>query len=160
MRKITKKQMLIFIIVSIVLLGIGFIGGFYTKILIDEDQLIKEKEKQTSLSALISESEITKLIEKIEKDEADYGDNYQEFKTYNPYVYKKEPDRIYFKSSKIGAFYVFEKEDKNYEHLLEVIEDRMHYSVIDDFNLNCFAPDSINTMMTSGENYIIFDYNN
>ena len=43
MRKITKKQMLIFIIVSIVLLGIGFIGGFYTKILIDEDQLIKEK---------------------------------------------------------------------------------------------------------------------
>ena len=113
MRKITKKQMLIFIIVSIVLLGIGFIGGFYTKILIDEDQLIKEKEKQTSLSALISESEITKLREKIEKDEADYGDNYQEFKTYNPYVYKKEPDRIYFKSSKIGAFYVFEKEDKN-----------------------------------------------
>ena len=156
MRKITKKQMLIFIIVSIVLLGIGFIGGFYTKILIDEDQLIKEKEKQTS----ISESEITKLREKIEKDEADYGDNYQEFKTYNPYVYKKEPDRIYFKSSKIGAFYVFEKEDKNYEHLLEVIEDRMHYSVIDDFNLNCFAPDSINTMMTSGENYIIFDYDN
>ena len=160
MRKITKKQMLIFIIVSIVLLGIGFIGGFYTKILIDEDQLIKEKEKQTSLSALISESEITKLREKIEKDEADYGDNYQEFKTYNPYVYKKEPDRSYFKSSKIGAFYVFEKEDKNYEHLLEVIEDRMHYSVIDDFNLNCFAPDSINTMMTSGENYIIFDYDN
>ena len=160
MRKITKKQMLIFIIVSIVLLGIGFIGGFYTKILIDEDQLIKEKEKQTSLSALISESEITKLREKIEKDEADYGDNYQEFKTYNPYVYKKETDRIYFKSSKIGAFYVFEKEDKNYEHLLEVIEDRMHYSVIDDFNLNCFAPDSINTMMTSGENYIIFDYDN
>ena len=160
MRKITKKQMLIFIIVSIVLLGIGFIGGFYTKILIDEDQLIKEKEKQTSLSVLISESEITKLREKIEKDEADYGENYQEFKTYNPYVYKKEPDRIYFKSSKIGAFYVFEKEDKNYEHLLEVIEDRMHYSVIDDFNLNCFAPDSINTMMTSGENYIIFDYDN
>lgn len=160
MRKITKKQMLIFIIVSIVLLGIGLIGGFYTKILIDEDQLIKEKEKQTSLSALISESEITKLREKIEKDEADYGENYQEFKTYNPYVYKKEPDRIYFKSSKIGAFYVFEKEDKNYEHLLEVIEDRMHYSVIDDFNLNCFAPDSINTMMTSGENYIIFDYDN
>ena len=160
MRKITKKQMLIFIIVSIVLLGIGFIGGFYTKILIDEDQLIKEKEKQTSLSALISESEIIKLREKIEKDEADYGENYQEFKTYNPYVYKKEPDRIYFKSSKIGAFYVFEKEDKNYEHLLEVIEDRMLYSVIDDFNLNCFAPDSINTMMTSGENYIIFDYDN
>lgn len=160
MKKTTKKQIVIFIIVSIVLLGIGFIGGFYTKILIDEAQLIKEKEKQASLSALMSESEINKLREAIKKDEVDYGDNYQEFKTYNPYVYKKEPDRIYFKSSKIGAFYVFEKEDENYEHLLEVIEDRMHYSVIDDYNLNCFAPDSINTMMTSGENYIIFDYDN
>lgn len=160
MRKLTKKQIIIFIIVSIVLLGIGFIGGFYTKILMDEAQLIKEEEKQTSLAALMSESEINQLKEKIKKDEEDYGDNYQEFKTYNPYVYKKEPDRIYFKSSKIGAFYVFEKEDENYEHLLEVIEDRMHYSVIDDYNLNCFAPDSINKMMTSGENYIIFDYDN
>ena len=159
MRKLTKKQIIICIIVSIVLLGIGFIGGFYTKILMEEAQLIKEKEKQTSLATLMSKSEINQLKEKIERDEADYGDNYKEFRTY-PYVYKKEPDRIYFKSSKIGAFYVFEKEDENYEHLLEVIEDRMYYSVIDDYNLNCFAPDSINTMMTSGENYIIFDYDN
>ena len=52
---------------------------------------------------------------------------------------------------------MFDKEDENYEHLLEVVEDRMHYSVIDDYNLNCFTPVSINTMMTSGENYIIFD---
>ena len=160
MKKFTKKTIIIFIIVSIVLLGIGFIGGFYTKILMEEAQLIKEKEKQTSLAALMSESEINQLKEKIEKDEADYGDNYQKFNTYNPYVYKKEPDRIYFKSSKIGAFYVFEKEDENYEHLLEVVEDRMYYSVIDDYNLNCFTPDSINKMMTSGENYIIFDYDN
>lgn len=55
---------------------------------------------------------------------------------------------------------MFEKEDINYKHLLEVVEDRMHYSVIDDYNLYCFAPDSINTMMTSGKNYIIFDYDN
>lgn len=160
MKKFTKKTMIIFIIVSIVLIGLGFIGGFYTKILMDEAQLIKEKEKQTSLAALMPESEINRLKEKIEKDETDYGDNYQEFNTYSPYVYNKEPDRIYFKSSKIGAFYVFDKEDENYEHLLEVVEDRMHYSVIDDYNLNCFTPVSINTMMTSGENYIIFDYDN
>lgn len=160
MKKFTKKTMIIFITVSIVLIGLGFIGGFYTKILMDEAQLIKEKEKQTSLAALMPESEINRLKEKIEKDETDYGDNYQEFNTYNPYVYKKEPDRIYFKSSKIGAFYMFDKEDENYEHLLEVVEDRMHYSVIDDYNLNCFTPVSINTMMTSGENYIIFDYDN
>lgn len=160
MKKFTKKTMIIFITVSIVLIGLGFIGGFYTKILMDEAQLIKEKEKQTSLAALMPESEINRLKEKIEKDETDYGDNYQEFNTYNPYVYKKEPDRIYFKSSKIGAFYMFDKEDENYEHLLEVVEDRMHYSVIDDYNLNCFTPVSINTMMTSGKNYIIFDYDN
>lgn len=155
-----NKKVVIGIIVSILLLGLGFIGGFCTKTLIDEAQLIKEKEKQMSLTALMSESEISQLKEKIEKDEAEYGDNYQEFKTYNPYIYKKEPDKIYFKSSKIGAFYMFEKNDENYKHLLEVIEDRMHYSVIDDYNLNCFAPDSINTMMLSGENYIIFDYDN
>lgn len=160
MKKFTKKTMIISIIISIILLIIGFVGGFYTKILIDEAQLIKEKEKQTSLAALMSESEISQLKEKIEKDEADYGNDYQKISTYYPSVYKKEPDRIYFKSSKIGAFYAFEKEDENFKHLLEVVEDRMHYSVIDDYNLNCFTPDSINKMMTSGENYIIFDYDN
>ena len=156
----TRKTIIIFIILSIVLIGIGFAGGFYTKTLMDEAQLIKEKEKQTSLAALMSKNEINQLKEKIEKDEADYGDDYQKFSTYNPYIYKKEPDRIYFKSSKIGAFYVFDKEDENYKHLLEVVEDRMYYSVIDDYNLNCFTPDSINTMMTSEQNYVVFDYNN
>lgn len=62
MKKFRKKTIIIFIIVSIVLLGIGFIGGFYTKILIDEAQLIKEKEKQTSLASLMSESEINQCI--------------------------------------------------------------------------------------------------
>ena len=160
MKKFTKKTIIISIIISIILLIIGFVGGFYTKILIDEAQLIKEKEKQTSLAALMSESEISQLKEKIEKDEADYGNDYQKISTYYPSVYKKEPDRIYFKSSKIGAFYAFEKDDENFKHLLEVVEDRMHYSVIDDYNLSCFTPDSINKMMTSGENYIIFDYDN
>lgn len=160
MKKLNKKQIFIAIIVSIVLLGIAFISGFYTKILIDENKIIKEKEKQTSLAKLMSESEINKLKETIKIDETDYGDKYQKFETYNPQVYKRKPDRIYFKSSKIGAFYVFEKDDENYEHLLEVVEDRMHYSVIDDYNLNCFTPDSINKMMTSGKNYIIFDYDN
>lgn len=155
-----KKQIIIFSIISVVLIGISFLGGFYTKVYMDNVQLIKEKEKQSSLKAAMSENEINQLKETIERDELDYGDNYQKFETYNPNVYKKEPDRIYFKSSKIGAFYVFEKNDDNYKHLLEVAEDRMHYSVIDDYNLNCFTPVSINNMMTSGENYIIFDYDN
>lgn len=50
MIKLTKKQIIIFIVSSIILLGIGFVSGFYTKIIIDENQLIKEKEKQTKLS--------------------------------------------------------------------------------------------------------------
>ena len=160
MKKFTKKTIIIFIIIGIILLGVGFIGGFYTKTSMDEAQLIKEKEKQTSIAALMSESEISQLKAKIEKDEEDYGNDYQKISTYYPSAYKKEPDRIYFKSSKIGAFYVFEKDDENFKHLLEVVEDRMHYSVIDDYNLNCFTPDSINKMMTSEKNYIIFDYDN
>ena len=73
------KTIIIFIILSIVLIVIGFAGGFYTKTLMDEAQLIKEKEKQTSLAALMSKNEINQLKEKIEKDEADYGDDYQKF---------------------------------------------------------------------------------
>ena len=160
MKKLNKKQIIIYMVIIIALLGIGFSSGYYTKILIDQNKLIKENEKQTSLSKLITKEEINKLKETIEKDEADYQNNYQEFKNDNPYIYKKDPDRIYFKSSKIGAFYVFEKDDENYKHLLEVVEDRMHYSVMDDYNLNCFKPDSINKMMVSGENYIILDYDN
>jgi len=104
------------------------------------------------------EEKYSSLKAQVEKDEADYGDNYQKFT--NTYAYKKEPDRIYFKSSDKNGFYLFEKDDENYEHLLEVSEDRMAYSVMQDFNLWCFTPDSINTMMTSGDNYIIFDYDN
>ena len=97
MNKLTKKQIVLLIIINIVLIGLGFIGGFYTKILIDEARLIEEKEKQTSLAKLMSKKEIDQLKETIKKDEEDNGDKYQEF-TYNPYVYKREPDKIYFKS--------------------------------------------------------------
>ena len=106
-----------------------------------------------------SQKEISELKAQIEKDEADYGDTYLKF-THCPYVYKREPDRIYFKSSGKEGFYLFDKEDENYNHLLEVSEDRMAYSVMQDFNLWCFTPDSVSTMMTSGDNYIIFDYDN
>lgn len=146
--------------IIILLIIIGFVSGFFTKNYIDKIQVIKENEKQTSLSKLMTKKEIEQLKDKIAKDEADYGDNYEEFKTAYPYIFTRDPDKIYFKPSKVGAFYMFEKSDENYKHLLEVIEDRMHYSVIDDYNLNCFTPVSINNMMTSGENYIILDYNN
>lgn len=155
-----KKKIIIAVIISILLIGIGFISGFYTKVLIEKNKIISEKEKQISIAKLMSKNEINQLKEKIEKDEENYGDNYKDFKTQYPYAYKQDPDRIYFKSSKVGTFYVFEKEDENFKHLLEVSEDRMFYSAIDDYNLRCFAPDSIDEMIISGNNYIIFDYDN
>lgn len=112
-----------------------------------------------SLSDVMSKSEVDALKVKIEQDEADYGDNYQEFDHFSN-VYKRKPDRIYFKSPDANGFYLFDKNDKDYEHLLEVSEDRMFYSTIEDYNLYCFTPDSIDTMMKSGDTYIIFDYDN
>lgn len=110
-------------------------------------------------SSNLMTEEVSKLKAQVEKDEADYGNNYQKF-TYCANTYRKEPDRIYFKAGNQEGFYLFEKEDKNYKHLLEVSEDRMAYSVMEDYNLYCFTPDSINTIMKSGDNYIIFDYDN
>ena len=124
MKNISKKQI---VIISILLVGIGFIIGFYTKVLIEKNKIISEKEKQTSIAKLMSRNEIKQLKEKIVKDEEDYGKGYKDFKTQYPYVYKKDPDRIYFKSSKVGTFYAFEKDDENYKHLLEVSEDRMFF---------------------------------
>lgn len=118
-----------------------------------------ETSKEFSLKQKISEDEIAKLKLTIEKDEADYGDNYQKLEGFE-YTIKRDPDKIYFKSSNVDGFYCFENIDENYNHLLEVIYDRMFYSVIEDYNLYCFTLDSIDTMITSGDNYIIFDYDN
>ena len=74
------KTIIIFIILSIVLIVIGFAGGFYTKTLMDEAQLIKEKEKQTSLAALMSKNEINQLKEKIINNLLRKGYNYEDIK--------------------------------------------------------------------------------
>lgn len=66
-------------------------------------KLSKEERMNTALSSTMTESEINELKETVEKDEAEYGDNYQEFTTYKD-SYKRKPDRIYFKSSKIEGF--------------------------------------------------------
>ena len=78
MKNISKKQI---VIISILLVGIGFIIGFYTKVLIEKNKIISEKEKQTSITKLMSRNEIEQLKEKIVKDEEDYGNNYKDFKT-------------------------------------------------------------------------------
>lgn len=179
MNQLTNKQKSVFIGIGIALFLIGFICGIATGLSrknrenekldynnsyeSESDEVNNSSEsnnaKNTNLSNSISEEELSKLKAQIEKDETDYGDNYQKF-TYCPNTYKREPDRIYFKSANKEGFYLFEKEDENYKHLLEVSEDRMAYSVMEDYNLYCFTPDSIDTMMKSRDNYIIFDYDN
>lgn len=172
MEQLTNKQKSILIGIGIALFLIGFICGIATglsrKNRENESSDINSSYKnETSVNSngnnnssnLMTEEKFSKLKAQVEKDEADYGNNYQEF-TYCANTYRREPDRIYFKAGNQEGFYLFEKENENYKHLLEVSEDRMAYSVMEDYNLYCFTPDSINTMMKSGDNYIIFDYDN
>ena len=69
MKNISKKQIVITIIISILLIGFGFISGFYTKVLIEKNKIISEKEKQTSIAKLMSRNEIKQLKEKIVKED-------------------------------------------------------------------------------------------
>ena len=59
----------------------------------------------------------------IEKDEKNYGNNYQKLNF--DYTYTEKPDRILYKPKERDVFYIFDKTDENYSHLLEVAEDRM-----------------------------------
>lgn len=117
------------------------------------------EDKKSSNKAKELTPEMQELKSKIEQDEAGYGDDYKTF-DYCKNTYKRKPDRIYFKDPDKNGFFVFEKDDEDFDHLLEVTEDRMAYTVMEDYNLYSFTPDSINTMMTSKDTYIIFDYDN
>lgn len=92
----------------------------------------------------------------IDQDEAEYGNEYLKLENSLSY-YTGNPDRIIYKPKMKDYFYVFEKEDEDYAHLLEVAEDRMCYSLMtpmtDDFHV-----DSMDRIMSSGKNYIILDY--
>ena len=187
MKDLTKKQIILMIIIIGIIFCVGLLCGIFIGISIEkrehnettsniDDKSDQKKENHNVANATIdshtenqtqksknklSENELKQLKAKIEKDEADYGDNYQKFMD-SAYAsnYKRTPDRIYFKSGLEDGFYVYEANDENYGHLLEVVEDRMSYTVMEDYNLYAFTPDSIQTMLTSKDNYIIFDYDN
>lgn len=110
-----------------------------------------------STRSLPSEEELSALKAQIDEDEAGYT-SYAAFE--QSAMYRKAPDRIWFKPANEDNFYLFDPRDEEFEHLLEVIEDRMHYSSIEDYDLACFSPDSVETMMTSGHRYVVLDYNN
>ena len=161
--KQTKKNLgiIIAIIISIILI---ILAGIYFCMIkpnnetnLDNSNVVSENKKPRKQKALTTE--MKELKTKIEQDEAGYGNNYQKFE-YCPNTYKRKPDRIYFKDPAKNGFFVFEKDDEDFEHLLEVTEDRMAYTTMEDYNLYSFTPESINTMMKSKDTYIIFDYDN
>ena len=84
----------------------------------------------------------------IEQEEAKYGNEYLKLGESLSY-YTGNPDRIIYKPKMKDYFYVIDKNDENYAHLLEVAEDRMSYSLMtpltDDFNV-----DSMDRIMSSG----------
>ena len=92
----------------------------------------------------------------IEQDEAEYGSEYLKLEDSLSY-YTGNPDRIIYKPKMKDYFYVIDKNDEDYAHLLKVAEDRMSYSLMtpmtDDFHV-----DSMDRIMSSGKNYIILDY--
>ncbi len=146
--KILIAMLSVIVIILIIVIALYFWMQTNTK---------ESKPEMRKMVESLSETRMAELKAKIENDEADYGNDYLKF-TYD--VYTRKPDRIVFKQGNRNGFAIYEKTDENYEHLLEVSEDRMAYSVMQDFNLYCFTPDSIQTMMNSGDNYIIFDYDN
>ena len=91
----------------------------------------------------------------IEQDEANYGNEYLKLEEHLSY-YKENPDRIIYKPKMKDYFYVIDKNDEDYAHLLEVAEDRMSYSLIEIGD--AFSVDSMDRIMSSGKNYIILDY--
>ena len=108
--------------------------------------------KITSRNLMIREK-----MEIVEKDELEYGDKYE---TFSSEVYKENPQRIIFKKENTtNQFYVFSKDDEEYDRILKVTEDRMYYSANQDFNLWSFTPYVLSDVSDSNENFIIFDYN-
>lgn len=97
------------------------------------------------------------LKKQVEADEAGYGKEYLKLsEAYSKY--SDAPDRILYKSKEKDRFYIFESSDKNFAHLLEVCEDRMSYSLMEDYTGAQFKTESLERVMSSGDNYIIFDY--
>ncbi len=135
------------IITSLAMLAFGFWIG----------RTFSDTEKTVN-RAIPSQEELATMKTQIDADEANYTD-YKEFSQF-PAMYREAPDRIWFKPADENLFYLFEPQDANFEHLLQVIEDRMYYSALADHNLYCFSPDSAEAMSSSGHRYVVLDHNN
>lgn len=166
------KNKKIYLLIFLIILGISILGVIYYNYLNNNNEenivaelnsnVINQYNNVNDVSKILDnpkfDSELRKRKEEIEKDEQEYGDRYLKFTNFE--LYSRKPDRIIFKQGNKDGFFIFEKTDKAYEHLLVVSEDRMSYAVMQDYNLWCFTPDSIEKMTKSGDNYIIYDFDN
>ena len=160
-----KKKKWIFSSFITVVMIIGIIILGYLWINLPEEKFVElddEYNNVEDVSKILDNPglnvELRNRKQKIIQDEQNYGNRYMKFTNFE--LYSRKPDRIIFKQGDKDDFYIFEKSDKAYEHLLVVSEDRMAYSVMQDYNLWCFTPDSIDIMTKSGDNYIIYDFDN
>ena len=171
MKDFFNKYKIIIYVVLVLLIALGIylwfrnseyfntkesINTVYVKNTIEDNTNTDENELKRTIPI---ENGDKNLEKRVKQDEDGYGENYQKF-TNCEMTYKRRPDRIYFKKLNERNFYVFEKEEINYNHLVEVAEDRMAYASMEDFNLYAFTPLSINSISTSNNIYIIFDYDN
>ena len=132
MKKIIKYGIIIGILIIVMILSFSFYRIIADNLIINEKRAL------------------------VEKDELEYGDNYQAFEKE---VYKEKPDRIIVKKSETtNQFYVFDKDNEEYERLLKVAEDRMYNAMLQDFNLWGFTPYILKDVSESNENFVIFDY--
>ena len=163
-----KKLVLSSIITGIMIIGIIILGYLWINlpeekfIQLEDENINDEFNHVEDVSKILNSPglnfDLRNQRDKIIEDEEKYGNNYMKFINFQ--LYSRKPDRIIFKQGNKDGFYIFEQTDKAYEHLLVVSEDRMAYSVMQDYNLWCFTPDSIDTILKSGDNYIIYDFDN
>ena len=131
-----KKIVKCFFAIALILIILVFLFFLYIK--------VKEKKLIASKRQIV------------EIDEAEYGEKYQQFVSEQ---YKETPKRIVFKKENtINEFYVIKSDEEEFDRVLKVCEDRMSYSAMQDFNLWCFTPYTMEDISNSKENFIVFDY--
>lgn len=169
MREFLKKYKILIYVVLVLLIAFGIYLWFRNSEYFNLKESIADTYVENIVQDSINEKQLKRTVsiengdknleKRVKEDEEGYGDNYQKF-TNCEMTYKRKPDRIYLKKLNERDFYVFEKDEVNYNHLVEVAEDRMAYASMEDFNLWAFTPMSINSISDSNNIYIIFDYDN
>lgn len=131
-----KKYMKYLISIGIILIIFMFISVLCVKY--NERKLIETKKQA------------------VELDEKEYEGKYQSFVSEQ---YSEKPKRIVFKKeNSINEFYVFKNGEEDFDRVLRCCEDRMAYSAMEDYNMWCFTPYSMEDISNLNENFIVFDY--